>query len=179
MYYGPILHLLNIWENIYDSSSTATDQPSQRTHLCLLLRKQVIYCFMHLCHLLTNIPEAYRRYRSFHFILKIQTVVVTEFVFWILTSNLFVREKDGNRDIVVIFPFTSLCESLFLCAGSYAKIVLHCSLRFGPLELLLWVRVAVPFTVWGTKAQIIILRDGIRALHPTCDVGCMRTLQSE
>lgn len=121
MYYDPILHLLNIWENIYDSSSAAIDRLSQRAHLCLLLRKQVIYCFMHLCHLLTNIPEAHRRYWCFHFILKIQMVRVIEFVFWILTSNLFMRGKDGNRVIAVISPFTPLFESVFLCVGLLCK----------------------------------------------------------
>lgn len=42
-------------------------------HLSLLLRKEIIYSFMHLCHLLADIPEACWRNRGFHFILQINT----------------------------------------------------------------------------------------------------------
>lgn len=48
-------------------------------HLSLLLRKQIIYSFMHLCHLLADIPEACWRNRSFHFILEKNPQPVTPF----------------------------------------------------------------------------------------------------
>lgn len=49
------------------------------THLSLFLRKEIIYSFMHLCHLLADISEACWRNRSFHFILEIQAKLVIPF----------------------------------------------------------------------------------------------------
>lgn len=49
------------------------------THLSLFLGKKVVYSFMHLCHLLADIPEACWRNGSFHFILEIKTKPVTPF----------------------------------------------------------------------------------------------------
>lgn len=49
-------------------------------HLSLLLRKEIIYSFMHLCHLLADIPEACWRNRGFHFILEINTQPVNSFL---------------------------------------------------------------------------------------------------
>lgn len=48
-------------------------------HLSLLLRKEIIYSFMHLCHLLADIPEACWRNRSLHFILQVKAQPVSPF----------------------------------------------------------------------------------------------------